>query len=222
MIKYTIEYLKSQMSAEFIAISIVLLLFSVILHEVAHGFAALKFGDTTAQRAGRLTLNPIPHIDPFGTILLPLLLFISNSPILVGWAKPVPINPLNFSNIKKGELIVSLAGVGANYSLAILGAIFIHILSLFYAQQFIMDLLGYLIKINLVLTVFNLLPIPPLDGSKVIVSQLSLTSAREFLKLEKYSLIFFLMLFFIRIGNSSLFDIILRFGVNILKIPLGQ
>ena len=115
------------MAPEFIALSIVILLFSVILHEVAHGLAALYFGDRTAQNAGRLTLNPIPHIDLIGTILLPALLFITNSPVLFGWAKPVPVNPLHFSNIRRGELLVSLAGVGANFGLAIIAAVLFHI-----------------------------------------------------------------------------------------------
>src|SRR5687768_2967999 len=114
---------------EFFALSIVILLFSIIVHEVMHGYAALKFGDTTAQRAGRLTLNPIPHIDLFGTILLPGLLIFTGSPILFGWAKPVPVNPLNFSNIRKGELIVSAAGVLSNFALAIIAAIIFHILN---------------------------------------------------------------------------------------------
>src|SRR3990167_10163622 len=112
-----------------IASSIVILLFSVIIHEVMHGIIALKFGDHTAENAGRLTLNPIPHIDLFGTILLPALLIITGSPILFGWAKPVPINPLNFSNLRRGELFVSGAGIMANFSLAIIAALVFHFLN---------------------------------------------------------------------------------------------
>lgn len=111
---------------EFFALSIIVLLFSVIVHEVMHGVVALRFGDTTAQRAGRLTLNPIPHIDLFGTILLPALLIFTGSPILFGWAKPVPINPLNFSNIRRGELFVSAAGILANFGLAVAAAVIFH------------------------------------------------------------------------------------------------
>src|SRR3990167_424471 len=114
---------------EFFAISIIILLFSVIVHEVMHGYVALKFGDHTAERAGRLTLNPIPHIDIFGTILLPGLLILSGSPILFGWAKPVPVNPLNFSDLRKGELLVSAAGVLSNFAIAIVSAVLFHFLS---------------------------------------------------------------------------------------------
>src|SRR3990167_900944 len=103
---------------EFFALSIIVLLFSVIIHEVMHGWVALKFGDHTAERAGRLTLNPIPHIDLFGTILLPILAYWSSG-IIFGWAKPVPVNPLNFSNLRKGELLVSAAGILANFGLVI-------------------------------------------------------------------------------------------------------
>src|SRR3989344_7642357 len=91
-------------------LSIILFLFSVIIHEVMHGFVALKFGDRTAEDTGRLTLNPLPHIDLIGSILLPALLFFSGSRFLIGWAKPVPVNPLNFDNLRKGELFVSMAG----------------------------------------------------------------------------------------------------------------
>src|SRR3990167_9994626 len=118
------------MQPEFLlALSIVILLFSVILHEVMHGWVALKFGDRTAEQAGRLTLNPIPHIDPIGTILLPGLLLLTGSPILFGWAKPVPVNPLNFSSLRKGELFVSAAGILANFSIAVAAAIIYHILN---------------------------------------------------------------------------------------------
>lgn len=155
---------------EFFAISIIVLLFSVIVHEVMHGLIALKFGDRTAQNAGRLTLNPIPHIDLIGTILLPILLIFSGSPILFGWAKPVPVNPLNFSNLRKGEFFVSAAGILANFSLAIIATIIYHILNTL-PQEFpslVGAVLRFTININLVLGVFNLFPIHPLDGSKIL------------------------------------------------------
>ncbi|TSC63305.1 MAG: hypothetical protein G01um101493_455 [Microgenomates group bacterium Gr01-1014_93] len=176
------------MNPEFLALSIVILLFSVIVHEVMHGVVALKFGDHTAEKAGRLTLNPIPHIDMFGTILLPALLIFTGSPILFGWAKPVPVNPLNFSNLRKGELFVSAAGILANFSLAIMAALMFHILNAL--PQSFPALLGGLLRfaatINLVLGVFNLFPIPPLDGSKILLSQLPYKMAIEYQKLEKY------------------------------------
>src|SRR3989338_10547971 len=162
------------MQPEFLALSIVILLFSVIVHEVMHGLVALKFGDHTAEKAGRLTLNPIPHIDPIGTILLPALILIpallTGTPPgpLLAWAKPVPVNPLNFSNIRKGELFVSAAGVLANFGLAVICALIFHILNSL--PMVFPELLGRLllfgVRINLFFGVFNLLPIPPLDGSK--------------------------------------------------------
>ena len=154
------------MNPEFLALSIVILLFSVIVHEVMHGVVAKKFGDNTAEQAGRLTLNPIPHIDLFGTILLPALLIFTGSPILFGWAKPVHVNPLNFKNFRRGELMVSAAGIVANFGLAILAAAIYHILNAL--PQTFPALLGALLRftvtINLVLGIFNLFPFPPLDG----------------------------------------------------------
>lgn len=210
------------MNPEFLAISIIILLFSVIVHEVMHGWVALKFGDCTAEQAGRLTLNPIPHIDPIGTILLPSLLVISGSPILFGWAKPVPVNPLNFSNLRKGELLVAAAGVLSNLSLAIIAATLFHLLNNFAPQQFLaLHLLNFTININLLLAVFNLIPIPPLDGSKVLLSQLPYNLAREYQKIEPYGFILLLLLFFIPVGSDSLLGFILRNGTAFLRTLLG-
>lgn len=208
---------------EFFAFSIIILLFSVILHEVMHGYVALKFGDTTAQRAGRLTLNPIPHIDLFGTILLPALLIFTGSPILFGWAKPVPVNPLNFSNIRKGELFVSAAGILANFSLAIIAALIFHILNAL-PQTFpalVGSLLRFTVLINLVLGIFNLFPIPPLDGSKVLLSQLPLNLARSYQRIEPYGILILLVFMMIPFGRSSLLQTILGFLVELFSGILG-
>lgn len=182
------------MNPEFLAFSLVILLFSVILHEVMHGWVALQFGDSTAQRMGRLTLNPLPHIDPVGTILLPILLTISGSPILFGWAKPVPVNPLNFSNLRKGELFVSAAGIGANFVLAIICAFVYHLLAVTNVPTLLLQLLRYGVVINLVLGVFNFFPIPPLDGSKILLSQLPYNLARQYEKLEQNGFIILILL----------------------------
>ncbi|OGE29984.1 hypothetical protein A3C59_02415 [Candidatus Daviesbacteria bacterium RIFCSPHIGHO2_02_FULL_36_13] len=208
---------------EFIAFSIVILLFSVILHEVMHGLVALKFGDRTAERAGRLTLNPLPHIDLIGTILLPALLIFTGSPLLFGWAKPVPVNPLNFSNIRKGELFVSAAGILANFGLAIAAAVTYHILNGL-PQEFpslVGALLRFTITINLVLGVFNLFPIPPLDGSKVLLSFLPYNLAKEYQKLDQYGFLLLLIFIMIPFGNSSLLHTILSFFVSNLSRLLG-
>lgn len=189
------------MNPEFFAIAIVILLFSVIVHEVMHGLMALKFGDRTAQNAGRLTLNPLPHIDPIGTILLPAIFLIL--PLLTGvpsrffiaWAKPVPVNPLNFDNIRLGELTVSLAGVGSNFALALIGAILYHLVP----NSFLQDIFQFTVGINLMLGVFNLLPIPPLDGSKVLLALLPYNLAREYEKLSTYGIFILLFLLYFNI-----------------------
>jgi len=206
------------MNPEFLALSIVILLFSVIIHEVMHGVMALKFGDTTAQRMGRLTLNPIPHIDPIGTLLLPALLILTGSPILFGWAKPVPVNPLNFSNLRRGELMVSAAGILANFGLAALAVIIYHILNGL-PQTFpaiVGSLLQFTIMINLILGIFNLLPIPPLDGSKILLSQLPYNLAKQFQKIEPYGFLILLILLF-----SGLLGMIFTIVRTLTRILLG-
>lgn len=205
---------------ELFALSIIILLFSVIVHEVMHGLAARYFGDHTAERAGRLTLNPIPHIDPVGTILLPLLLSLTQSPILFGWAKPVPINPLNFRDIRRGEIATAAAGVLANMALAVVASIFYHILPLS-GMPILKSLLLFTVKINSILAVFNLLPIPPLDGSKIVMPLLPASLEVQYRQLEKYGLFIILLLWFIPFGASSVLGTILGFFLNILHTILG-
>lgn len=176
-------------------LSIIVLLFSVIIHEVMHGLVALKFGDNTAQRAGRLTLNPIPHIDLVGTILLPAISILYGG-IIFGWAKPVPVNPLNFKDLRKGELAVSAAGILANFGLALIAALIFRILAAL-PQTFpslLGGILSFTVLINLVLGLFNLLPIPPLDGSKILMSQLSYNLAKSYQKIESYGFLLLLLL----------------------------
>lgn len=208
---------------ELFAFSILILLFSVIVHEVMHGVMALKFGDHTAERAGRLTLNPIPHIDLFGTILLPALLIFTGSPILFGWAKPVPVNPLNFSNLRKGEFFVSAAGILANFGLAIAAALIYHFLNVL-PQTFpaiVGTLLRFTVTINLVLGIFNLFPIPPLDGSKILLSQLPLNLAKSYQKIEPYGFLILLVLLMVPLGRGSLLQTVLGFFVGLFSRILG-
>lgn len=147
---------------------IVVIMFSAVIHEVMHGVAADKLGDPTARFAGRLTLNPIKHLDPMGSVFLPLVLAISGSPFLFGWAKPVPYNPFNLVKAPKyGEAIVALAGPLSNVALALGTALLIR------AQVFppeISQILFLVVVVNVMLAVFNMLPIPPLDGSKVLAA----------------------------------------------------
>src|SRR3989344_5977767 len=152
----------------FLLISLVILVFSAILHEVAHGFVADRFGDPTARLMGRLTLNPKPHIDPMMTIFLPLLLLFSGSPVIFGGAKPVPVDPYNFREGRKDMALVSLAGPGTNIILAVSAALLIRLFSVIAPIDFVLYFLGIVVHINLLLAIFNLLPIPPLDGSKIV------------------------------------------------------
>ncbi len=140
-------------------------LFSVIIHEVAHGYVALRNGDPTAKIMGRLTLNPVPHIDPVGSILLPGLLLLSHAGILFGWARPVPVNPLNYRDYRWGEITVSAAGPLSNLALAV---IFAFILRLSLGNIGLATLAYYGVSINIFLALFNLIPIPPLDGSHIL------------------------------------------------------
>ena len=214
------------MQAEVLAVGIIILLFSVILHEVMHGWAALQFGDHTAERAGRLTLNPLPHIDPIGTILVPAVLilpavFLGTSPgFIIGWAKPVPVNPLNFRDFRRGELLVSAAGVLINFGLAIAAALIFHLVK-GSGNLPIQSLLLFTININLILGIFNSLPIPPLDGSKMVLSFLPPKLAAQYQSLEKYGLLILLFLLFFPFGPVSPLGVILGFFLNLFRTILG-
>jgi len=175
------------------ALMAVVLLFSIVVHEVAHGYVALQNGDPTARLLGRLTLNPIPHIDPIGSILLPLLLLVTSSPILFGWAKPVPVNPLNFRNYRWGEITVSAAGPLSNLALAV---IFSYLLLLAPANLGLMKMALYGVHINIILALFNLIPIPPLDGSHILSILLPRDLARAYAYLEPIGFILILVLFY--------------------------
>ncbi len=150
---------------------VTVLIFSIIVHEVAHGVAALFFGDTTARDQGRLTLNPLPHFDPIGSFVLPLLLLVVRSPILIGWARPVPFSEENLSPRRLGILCVTLAGVVVNFIIAGVGALILRLCtsggSVETLSPFFL-LVVLIVLVNLALGMLNLLPIPPLDGHRLI------------------------------------------------------
>ena len=157
---------------------IAIIMFSAIIHEVMHGVAADKLGDPTARYAGRLTLNPIAHLDPFGSVLLPVILALTNSPILFGWAKPVPYNPYNLVRAPRwGEAIVAGAGPASNFAIALVASIFIR--ANFFSPE-LDNVLFLIVVINIMLGIFNLIPIPPLDGSKVLSAILPWNLARGY------------------------------------------
>lgn len=205
--------------------AIVILLFSIILHEVMHGLAALFFGDRTAKLAGRLTLNPLPHIDPIGSILLPAMGLFSgyllgvSSPIF-GWAKPVPVNPLHFSNIRLGELSVALAGVSANLAIAAVAAGLFHLFDQTLLFPEFAKLMSIAVSMNLLLAFFNLLPIPPLDGSKVLMVFLPPQLAAQYRSLERYGFLILMIILFTPLGNFvwGIMRIFINLGHQLLGI----
>ncbi|MCD5415833.1 site-2 protease family protein [Candidatus Bipolaricaulota bacterium] len=210
------------MSLVDIALSIVALFPAIIFHEVAHGYVAFRLGDPTAKAKGRLTFNPIEHVDLMGTIIVPLLLVVMRSPFLFGWAKPVPVNPQYFLNPFKGMLYVAIAGPATNIALAlattVVGRIAIRAVpdSFFFADRYtlpanitqvIFFLLGMFVIFNIILAFFNMIPVPPLDGSRVLAYFLPPAGRRAMITLERYG--FFILLAIILLGGlQPLFGLI--------------
>jgi Zn-dependent protease len=206
---------------EFLII-LVAIIFSVILHEISHGWVAEKLGDPTARLMGRITLNPIPHIDPIGTILIPLLFILpallTGAPpgAFIAWAKPVPVNYLYLKDGKKDMALVALAGPLTNFAIAGVVAVIFHLLG---GNPFLLQI----IVINLYLGFFNLLPIPPLDGSKVIGVFLSDELAYKYQSMGQAGMILLILLLFFPIGGISIsgilgnivFSILILLGISV-------
>lgn len=180
------------MGIEFILI-IAALILSIVAHEASHGYAAHWLGDPTARLAGRLTMNPLPHIDPLGSVIVPGLLFLTGAGILFGWAKPVPYNPYNLRNPRWGEAIVAAAGPGVNILIAIFFGVLMRFADVLGLGASFLTIAGYIVFINILLACFNLIPFPPLDGSKVLAAFLSPRAQLRFqafgAKVEQYGLI---------------------------------
>lgn len=190
-----------------IILQIVVLVMSVVVHEVAHGYAAFLLGDPTAKYAGRLTLNPIKHLDPWGSVIVPLLLTISQAGIIFGWAKPVPYNPYNLRDQKIGPAIVGAAGPLSNLALALLAGVATRALlvgGIF--DGFWIQFLATVIFINILLMVFNFLPIPPLDGSKILYVFIPVSEHTKMM-LEQYG--FVILLAFLWLFGSVINDIVI-------------
>lgn len=199
-----------------------ILLFAITIHESAHGWAALKFGDPTAYHLGRITLNPIPHIDPLGTVILPLIMMITGIPF-IGWAKPVPVNPLNLRNPRRDNLWISAAGPISNLTAAavfLVGIVILKFLNpstVYFLRSFIFAQTGfaggfhplgglalilfYGALINTLLAIFNMIPIPPLDGSGVLMGLLSDQAAEKYDRIRPYGFLIILGLLFIGFLN---------------------
>ena len=184
-----------------ILFSLPILLFSAILHEVAHGLVADRLGDPTPRLMGRLTLNPKSHIDPFMSIALPLLLMLSGSPLIFGAAKPVPVDPFNLKEGRKDVALVALAGPLTNVLLAICASFLLKALGAFGMIPILSVFLLYVVRINLLLAIINLIPIPPVDGSKVFALILPEKDARIYLSLGSIG-IAVLLLFLLFAGNT--------------------
>jgi Zn-dependent protease len=202
------------------------LLMAIVVHEVAHGVVALKFGDPTAKNEGRITLNPISHLDLMGSIVFPLIMVVFNMGIY-GWAKPVPINARNFKNPNKGVFWVSFAGPLSNFILMIISAFLFALLQTESLKMFSLakpfsDMLIESLKINVVICVFNLLPFPPLDGSKMLETFLSYNAQKKYEYLSQFSFPFFLLLIFTGALNYVFYpmfafaDFVVKFFLRIL------
>ncbi|WP_252379523.1 site-2 protease family protein [Desulfovulcanus ferrireducens] len=201
-----------------LAIFSVPLLLGITCHEVAHGYVAYLLGDPTAKNAGRLTLNPLKHLDPIGTLVLILTR-------RIGWAKPVPINPAYFKNLRRDILLVSLAGPAANLVLALIFFLLfklVNFLSPFFSTQLnqvVFAPMGFIFSagtlVNVILAVFNLIPIPPLDGSKIIASFLPSSFADKYMSLEKFGFLILIILVFTGVFQK-MFSVIVTFVYNLI------
>ncbi len=184
---------------------IAILLVSVILHEMAHGYAALSQGDKTALYAGRLTFNPIKHLDLWGSILIPLFLILSGAGFVIGWAKPVPYNPDNLKNQVWGKIWVAMAGILTNITIAVVFALLVQFAPL---GESALSIAYMIIITNIVLAIFNLVPIPPLDGSKIILAFVPAKYEHRIQAIERYS--FVILIVFILYGWGLISPLISR------------
>lgn len=179
------------------------LILSIVLHEMAHGYAANALGDPTARLRGRLSGNPLVHMDPIGSVLVPAFLFFSGASFLFGWAKPVPYNPYNLRNAKWGEALVAAAGPAVNLLLAAIFAIIIRSADMLGLSYAFVELASYIVFINILLAFFNMIPFPPLDGSKILAALLPLRARMGYqnfvMKVESLGIVVTFLLIFILI-----------------------
>jgi len=201
-------------------VSVAVLIFSIMIHEIAHGLAALWQGDWTAQQAGRLTLNPVKHMDPWGSFIIPIFLIISGVGVVFGWAKPVPYNPYNLRDQKYGPAIVGAAGPFSNFLIVVFSGAMIRLFNLVGVSDvnFIYALLAIFIVVNISLMIFNLLPIPPLDGSKLLFTFLPISEHTKQL-MEQYGFVFLLL--FIYLFSGIFHDLVWSLSSSVAGISLA-
>ena len=188
--------------------------YAVVLHEFAHGWVAYRLGDPTAKFMGRLTLNPIKHIDPIGTIVLPIMLIVMSSPVIFGWAKPVPVNFMNLKHPRRDMMWVGIAGPLVNVCLAIFFSLLFK-LSFSPTDHHVIELA---VIINLVLAIFNMIPIPPLDGSRLIMGLLPSNFAYALARMEKYGIIIVLLLLYLGLFDRVVWPLVSFFAYK-LGVP---
>jgi len=187
-----------------ITLQIIVLIMSVVVHEVSHGYAAYWLGDPTAKYAGRLNFNPVNHLDLFGSFIIPGMLMITGSPFLFGWAKPVPFNPYNLRNQKWGPAMVGLAGPLSNLIIAVIAGVLIKTALVFgIVDGIFLQILAVIVLINVLLMVFNMFPIPPLDGSKLLFAIVPISEHTK-MTLERYGFAFLLIFLILFQGVFSL------------------
>ena len=187
-------------------IYILALIVAVMIHEISHGYVALLCGDTTARDAGRLSLNPIRHVDPIGTVILPLMLIISNAPFLFGWAKPVPVNLARTRNPREAMWLTAIAGPASNMIQALIGVAIYH----FAARTgfgLLPDAAVVYIVVNVVLMTFNMIPVPPLDGSRVLTALLPKELAAPYMRLESIGFIIIILLINFNVTDKLIFGV---------------
>ena len=196
---------------------IIILILSIVVHEVSHGLMAERLGDPTAKYAGRLSLNPLVHLSFVGSILVPFILVVTGSPFLFGWAKPVPVNPYNFRDQKYGSAKVAIAGPAANLFLALIFGLAIRFFSPLIDSPALFSMFALIVFINILLAIFNLLPIPPLDGSHILFTFLPRSMEQIRVILSQYG--FFILIAFIFLGG---FRIIFPLIILIFSLITGQ
>lgn len=193
---------------EFLFVIVVLIL-SIIIHELAHGYSALAQGDPTAKYAGRLTMNPIKHLDPVGSFIVPFALYVLSVGVIVGWAKPVPYNPYNLKNQRWGEALVSAAGPASNIIVALFFGLVIRLGAGTFPKEAVL-LASLIVIINIIIAIFNLIPIPPLDGSKILFDLLprSVKVSETRMFLERYGLL--IVIFVLVFAGDIIFPLLMK------------
>lgn len=196
-------------------IYILALIVAVMIHEISHGYVALLCGDTTARDAGRLSLNPIRHVDPIGTVILPLMLIISNAPFLFGWAKPVPVNLARTRNPREAMWLTAIAGPASNMIQALIGVAIYHFAARtgfgLLPDAAVVYMARYIVVVNVVLMTFNMIPVPPLDGSRILTALLPKELAAPYMRLESIGFIIIILLINFNVTDKLIFGVLKGF-----------